>query len=303
MGKWEEFALSRAIDGAFVSEINYKKMRREPVKVTTYAQELFSTKMTWEEINITAADSTHAPSLLSTHSVTKVVVKKDEHIEVQPAESTSEKKEILKSFSHYVEEEGRSVGQEKEIEFARGKVTKKNDGDHIEVSSLDESLLQQIEHFDSVTNAETKPLVLFACERPNDVELDQEVAGDDLLSKMISAMNLSCGVGKVFLKKDSDAADLTWHNLMAYFIQNNFDHLVIVTMGAFTTNTALGKKERLSKIHGRPFEKTYWQQDVEQKLQVTLFPVFHPDILQINPNMKRSAWLDLQKVMKFVGDL
>ena len=34
-----------------------------------------------------------------------------------------------------------------------------------------------------------------------------------------------------------------------------------------------------------------------------MVPIFHPDFLKINPKMKRTAWDDLQKVMRMIGKL
>jgi len=72
---------------------------------------------------------------------------------------------------------------------------------------------------------------------------------------------------------------------------------VIITFGAAMTNFILDKQERLSKVHGKFFPKIY------EGHQTQVVPVFHPGFLIINPNMKRSAWMDLQKVMDFIGKM
>ncbi|RLA60124.1 MAG: hypothetical protein DRQ89_13240 [Epsilonproteobacteria bacterium] len=70
---------------------------------------------------------------------------------------------------------------------------------------------------------------------------------------------------------------------------------VIITFGATMTSFILDKQERLSRIHGKFFPKIF------KGHEASVVPVFHPGFLMINPNMKRSAWMDLQKVMGFIG--
>ena len=64
-------------------------------------------------------------------------------------------------------------------------------------------------------------------------------------------------------------------------------------------NKAVGRGKGYigSNIHGQFFEKQYGD------TAFSLMPVFHPDFLVINPNMKRTAWADLQKVMERVGKI
>lgn len=76
---------------------------------------------------------------------------------------------------------------------------------------------------------------------------------------------------------------------------------VVVTLGATVTNILLGRREKLSGIHGQFFEKELSAD--KQSHTFSWCPVFHPDFLQINPNMKRTAWIDLQKVMERVGKI
>jgi len=70
---------------------------------------------------------------------------------------------------------------------------------------------------------------------------------------------------------------------------------IVVSLGATVTNILLGRREKLSTIHGQFFDKAIDQ------CNYSLMPLFHPDFLIINPNMKRTAWIDLQKVMERVG--
>ena len=45
-------------------------------------------------------------------------------------------------------------------------------------------------------------------------------------------------------------------------------------------------------VHGKVLE-------IEHKSQtINLVPLFHPEYLLINPNMKRKVWNDLQEIIK-----
>jgi DNA polymerase len=69
----------------------------------------------------------------------------------------------------------------------------------------------------------------------------------------------------------------------------------VVTLGAYATNLLTSKKTKLSSIHGQEQKYTY------EGCVYSFFPVFHPDYLNINPNMKRTAWNDLKLVLEFLS--
>ena len=73
----------------------------------------------------------------------------------------------------------------------------------------------------------------------------------------------------------------------------------VIPMGAIATNMTLEKRERLSKVHGEFFTKSLNinERNVHKYMVV---PIFHPEFLLINPNMKRTAWLDLKKVIEYL---
>ncbi len=130
--------------------------------------------------------------------------------------------------------------------------------------------------------------------------------GDDLLGKMISAMKLSGSEFKRFslevdLEEVSDLEEnLQFPNSATLNLLNCISECqpkVVVSLGATVTNILLGKREKLSTIHGQFFEKK------ANNWSYVLMPVFHPEFLIINPNMKRTAWSDLQKVMERVGKI
>lgn len=130
--------------------------------------------------------------------------------------------------------------------------------------------------------------------------------GDDLLGKMINAMKLA-GSEFVRFKMDEELDDVNdlainlesptpaTQKLLDIILKNR--PRVVVSLGATVTNILLGKREKLSTIHGQFFEKQIGD------CTYSLMPLFHPDFLIINPNMKRTAWNDLQNVMERVGKI
>ena len=130
--------------------------------------------------------------------------------------------------------------------------------------------------------------------------------GEDLLGKMISAMKLKGSEFSRFplaeelddiadLSKNLEDPSMETKELMEIIKEKR--PKVVVTLGATITNILLGKREKLSTIHGQFFEKSLGD------CNYTLMPIFHPDFLTINPNMKRTAWIDLQKVMERIGKI
>jgi DNA polymerase len=128
----------------------------------------------------------------------------------------------------------------------------------------------------------------------------------DLLDKMISAMKLdpesyklTVGI-KCLPKSDSLTATSKlsrecighlWEEILLY--RPKF----VISLGALATNQIREEKARLTDIHGKFFPLKVENQSFE----CTLVPIFHPSLLLINQQMKRTTWYDLQKVMRKLG--
>ncbi len=130
--------------------------------------------------------------------------------------------------------------------------------------------------------------------------------GEDLLGKMIMAMKLSgAEFSRLILDEELEGVEDLTENLAHpnTSSQKLFSTIkdkkpkIVVSLGATVTNILLGKREKLSGIHGQFIEKS-----IDDCL-FTLVPIFHPEFLMINPNMKRAAWIDLQKVMERIGKI
>ncbi len=151
-------------------------------------------------------------------------------------------------------------------------------------------------------NSNSDSLVLFVG--------DSYAKGDDLLGKMIGAMKLCPGEFNRFafnqnLEEVNDLeANLTNPSIETIELLEQikkFKPSIVVSLGATVTNILLGKRDKLSGIHGQFIEKKVSLNNESYTYQ--LMPIFHPDFLVINPNMKRTAWIDLQKVMERVGKI
>lgn len=137
-----------------------------------------------------------------------------------------------------------------------------------------------------------------------------EGSGEDLLGKMIQAMKLKSNEFHRFSfnEKLEDVNDLA-KNLIDPTPETadlldaikKYKPQIVVSLGATVTNILLGRREKLSGIHGQFFEKSIKVDNDSYTYELT--PIFHPDFLNINPNMKRTAWIDLQMVMERVGKI
>ncbi len=116
-------------------------------------------------------------------------------------------------------------------------------------------------------------------------EYDQE---KDLLSKIIKAMKLKDSEFIRFYSPDMKNPDFEKRILDE--ISSSRPSFVI-TLGSLATKILLKKDEKLSKIHGQFFDFS------TPNWNCKLVPIFHPDFLSINVNMKRAAWIDLQKII------
>jgi hypothetical protein len=123
---------------------------------------------------------------------------------------------------------------------------------------------------------------------------------DDLLNNMISAMKLTPDQYIRLRFEDKDSNSEEFKQMINAVVKHR--PKLIISLGAISTNILLGKKERLSRIHGKIFERNI-EFKSKSKASVKFMPLFHPDYLKINPNMKRSAWIDLQKAMEQISKL
>lgn len=82
-------------------------------------------------------------------------------------------------------------------------------------------------------------------------------------------------------------------SLSAYFKPE-----IVITLGAKATSKILKSNDRLSLVHGQFFTR---ESELGSSFQIV--PLFHPSIIETNLNMKKTAWVDMQKIMKHLKKL
>lgn len=130
-------------------------------------------------------------------------------------------------------------------------------------------------------------------------EYDLHPESEQMLARMIAAMKLNSDdyVMSPFKRQiDHPAQDEHWQSLL----KDLFDHRprVVFLMGANVTATFMGKKERISKLHGQVIRRDFKLGTEVRSLN--LMPIFHPEYLLINSSMKRAAWEDFQHAMELM---
>ncbi len=206
-------------------------------------------------------------------------------VQTQPEQSDkSEKESVLQGLKNLAEQKEKESGTG--IKFPGGEVKIAESAETEESISIDAS------------EKPGKLKVLFVYNYSNDalelpVENRNQAPSEQLLSRMIKAMKMD----------ESDFETLVIEEGKRELILNKLAETeveIVVPMGAIATNLVLGKQERISMVHGKFFNKDLaYKNDQVRSFQVV--PVFNPEMILINPNMKRSTWADLQKIMDKLG--
>jgi len=232
----------------------------------------------------------------------------------------SEKEQTLKSLEKFAEEKTQTTEGSK-FKFDGGELNlKKNQKesmafsfDRKTVDSPDSYLKEKYTEATNLTfvnggefiNLQEGVKILFVGEKKIDdlkdfdegIHWSAEATEKDLLGKMIHAMKLKSGefVRTFLVGESQDCLETICLEIEALKPD------VVISLGALATNILLGKKERLSHVHGEFFTRSYKFSDRDEVL-FKVVPIFHPDFLEITPTMKRTAWTDLQKVMEFLDE-
>lgn len=117
----------------------------------------------------------------------------------------------------------------------------------------------------------------------------------ELFSRMIGAMKLEDKEVVVYPVESQDEQDIS-HEVME--IASYFKPEVVITLGAKATQKILKSNDRLSLVHGQFFTRK-----LGEKVAIQVVPLFHPSIIETNQNMKKTAWADMQKIMKHLKKL
>lgn len=129
-------------------------------------------------------------------------------------------------------------------------------------------------------------------EFPDFLPLSMIESDQDIMGRMIKAMKISSGrfIRVPFIKKDAKE--------FIFSCCAHFKPSLLVPLGAAATKLCLDKQVRLANVHG-VFHSI--QTEVDGKTQVIeTMPLFHPKLLEVNESMKKTAWADMQKAIKFL---
>lgn len=215
-----------------------------------------------------------------------VISPKKEEIKDQVETSvSSEKDSVLSGLKNLAEDKLKETGGP--IKFPGGEVkVVEKDQDKSEVIDLevqkDSKKLQVL----FVYNYSADALLLPEAERSN-------APSEQLLDRMISAMKMESDSFEKLVVESGER-----EIFLEYLTKREVE--VVVPMGAVATNLVLGKQERISMVHGKFFDKELTYKN-DQVRQFKIVPVFNPEMILINPSMKRSTWTDLQKIMDHLG--
>lgn len=117
----------------------------------------------------------------------------------------------------------------------------------------------------------------------------------ELFERMILAMKLTPSEVIIFPVEGLDEKD---YSLEVMEVAAFYRPEVVITLGAKATQRILKSNDRLSMIHGQFFSRKLGELG-----SVQVVPLFHPSIIETNLNMKKTAWNDMQKIMKHLKKL
>ncbi len=260
----------------------------------------------------------------------------DNYVQVQPLKileevAPTEKEETLDSMKEFVEKESVTLGK---ISFPGGEVKKQKKTTeevnlkHISTSwdvfksrlsccKICEDKVCSQGVFNPYLDGEIDPPldILFVSDYPKDFPTNLDDFSKKIfygekelmVNRMIGAMEINSSKFKISSAMKCSPSKNTFTGEVS---EACLDHLreeihflkprVVVAFGAMVTNLLLGRREKLSKIHGEFFPQKEVVDGSEFSYQVV--PIFHPDFLMINANMKRTTWEDLKKIISFLKE-
>ncbi|WP_412470351.1 MULTISPECIES: hypothetical protein [unclassified Halobacteriovorax] len=130
-------------------------------------------------------------------------------------------------------------------------------------------------------------------ELPDFLPLSMIESDQDIMGRMIKAMKISSGrfIRVPFIKKDARE--------FLFTCCAHFKPRLLISLGAAATNLCLNKRVRLANVHG-DFHSVQIEVDGNARL-IDVMPLFHPKLLEVNESMKKTAWTDMQKAIKFLS--
>jgi uracil-DNA glycosylase family 4 len=241
---------------------------------------------------------------------------KAEKVSVPRAETFSEKVQVIESLERFAQEKAEDLGTHT-FKIEGGEVHVKSEpswgdsnGPHsIESLREDIKLEKNLQNLVLAKKIPSEVKAIFISEKfrtwdevsseLKDGFINELLAGfplktAELFMRMIMAMKLDPSEVIIFPIEGSDESDFSRD---AMEVAAFFKPEVIITLGAKATHKILKSNDRLSLVHGQFFNRKMG----ETTFQVV--PLFHPSIIETNQNMKKTAWTDMQKIMKHLKKL
>lgn len=120
----------------------------------------------------------------------------------------------------------------------------------------------------------------------------------ELLNNMVRAMKLK--ESEVWVSAvDGEKIDFDKQRTFEAFHREilRLNPQVIISFGAISTHALMKEKKRLSLLQGEFFSYTIANEQGKE-FEFSYMPLFHPEYLLLNPNMKRKTWEGMQKIME-----
>ncbi len=126
-------------------------------------------------------------------------------------------------------------------------------------------------------------------EIPEFLPLSMIESDQDLMGRMIKAMKIPAGrfIRVPYLKKDARE--------FLFSCCAHFKPRFLIPLGAPATSLCLDKKIKMAKAHGEFFSVQIETEESGRIIEV--MPLFHPNLLEHNVSMKKTAWADMKKVI------
>ncbi len=230
-----------------------------------------------------------------------------------PKPDLTEKAVVLESFTRFAEEKI-AESPDQEIRFEGGSLGLKLDTFDQPFTSKFQDAAQWSASFEKQLGAEVfqnliklkKDIkILFYVDELKRETLPAEVTASreflycfekdvaELFEKMVKAMKLEAhefGLSVVNLAGTPRALEDLWEEIL--WRGPKF----VVPLGALATQALLGNKERLASVHGK-----FYPLSAIKLREIQIVPLFHPNVIATNQNMKKSTWADMQKIMASMG--
>lgn len=260
---------------------------RSPAKPSTFGEALFP-KSLWK------------PRRTASTEARKIVLTED----------YSEKKQVLESFDRFAQEKLEKA-PEGMVKVEGGELALKPEDAWVASPFAADKLMVEasLRELILTRKAPGQVKVIFVTETfraPEEVQKDLKegfinelLAGfplktAELFERMIMAMKLVPDEVLVYPVEVHGADAVT--DVMT--LTAHFKPEALVTLGAKASQKILKTNDRLSLIHGQFFPRK-----TTEGHQFQVVPLFHPTIIESNQNMKKTAWSDMQKIMKLLKKL